>query len=112
VLIDCGARLDRYCSDQTRTFWLGKAPTPEFTRALELVRGAQEAAIRGIRPGMSGADIYALALAFFERHGAEKAFTHGLGHGIGLETHEGPSLNPRNLEAVPPGAVFTVEPGL
>jgi Xaa-Pro aminopeptidase len=112
VLIDCGARLNRYCSDQTRTFWLGRAPSPEFTRALELVRGAQEAAIRGIRPGMNGAEIYALALAFFERHGVAKAFTHSLGHGIGLETHEGPALSPRNLEVVPPGAVFTVEPGL
>jgi Xaa-Pro aminopeptidase len=112
VLIDCGARLDRYCSDQTRTFWLGGTPSLEFTRALELVRGAQDAAIQGIRPGMSGAAIYALALAFLEQHGAEKAFTHGLGHGIGLETHEGPALNPRNPEPVPPGAVFTVEPGL
>ena len=112
VLIDCGARLDRYCSDQTRTFWLGGTPSQEFTHALELVRGAQEAAIRGIRPGMSGAAIYALALAFFERHGVEKAFTHSLGHGIGLETHEGPALNPRNQEPVPSGAVFTVEPGL
>jgi len=112
VLIDCGARLDRYCSDQTRTFWLGKAPSPDFTRTLELVRGAQDAAIRGIRPGMSGADIYALAHAFLERHGVEKAFTHSLGHGIGLETHESPALNPRNRKAVPPGTVFTVEPGL
>ena len=112
VLIDCGARLDRYCSDQTRTFWLGGTPSPEFTRALDLVRGAQEAAIRDVRSGMSGAEIYALAVAFFERHGVEKAFTHSLGHGIGLETHEGPSLSPFNPEPVPPGAVFTVEPGL
>ena len=112
VLIDCGARLDRYCSDQTRTFWLGETPSREFARALELVLGAQEAAIRNIRPGMSGAEIYALAFAFLESHGVADAFTHGLGHGIGLETHEGPSLNPRNPEPVPPGAVFTVEPGL
>ena len=112
VLIDCGARLDRYCSDQTRTFWLGGTPSPEFTSTLTLVRDAQETAIRGIRPGMSGAEIYALAFTFFERHGVEKAFTHGLGHGIGLETHEEPSLNPRNPKSVPRGAVFTVEPGL
>ncbi|MCL2122607.1 MAG: aminopeptidase P family protein [Desulfovibrionaceae bacterium] len=112
VLIDCGARLDRYCSDQTRTFWLGGTPSPEFSRTLDLVRGAQETAIRGIRPGMSGAEIYALAFAFFERHGVEKAFTHSLGHGIGLETHERPFLNPRNPAPVPPGAGFTVEPGL
>ncbi|MCL1985563.1 MAG: aminopeptidase P family protein [Betaproteobacteria bacterium] len=112
VLIDCGARLDWYCSDQTRTFWLGKTPTPEFTRTLELVREAQKEAIRGIRPGMSGMEIYALAFAFFERHGVERAFTHSLGHGIGLETHEEPSLHPHNSEPVPPGTVFTVEPGL
>jgi len=112
VLIDCGARLDRYCSDQTRTFWLGGTPSPDFARTLELVQGAQEAAIRDIRPGMSGAQIYALAFAFFERHGVEKFFTHGLGHGIGLETHEGPALNSRNLKPIPQGAAFTVEPGL
>lgn len=112
VLVDCGARLERYCSDQTRTFWIGDTPIPEFVRALELVRGAQQAALKGARPGMSGAEIHALAFAFFERQGVEKAFTHGLGHGIGLETHERPALNPRARARLAPGMVFTVEPGL
>ncbi len=112
VLVDCGARLDRYCSDQTRSLWLGERPGPEFTRALELVRGAQEAALKGARPGMSGAEIYDFAFAFFERRGVEKAFTHGLGHGIGLETHEAPRLGPCSAEPVTPGMVFSVEPGL
>jgi Xaa-Pro aminopeptidase len=112
VLVDCGARLERYCSDQTRVFWVGDTPLPDFADALELVRGAQEAAIRGLRPGMSGADAYALAFTFFERRGVEKAFVHSLGHGIGLETHEEPRLSPRNHKPLTPGTAFTVEPGL
>jgi Xaa-Pro aminopeptidase len=112
VLVDCGARLARYCSDQTRVFWVGNAPLPDFARTLDLVRDAQEAAIRGLRPGMSGADAYGLAFSFFERRGVEKAFVHSLGHGIGLETHEEPGLSPRNGKALKPGMVFTVEPGL
>ena len=112
VLVDCGARLARYCSDQTRSFWTGVCPTSDFLRTLELVQGAQKAAIDGLRPGMSGAQAYGLAYDFFERHGVEKAFTHSLGHGIGLETHEGISLGPRCEQRLAPGMVVTVEPGL
>ena len=61
VLIDVGCRVDAYCSDQTRTFWAGDAPAPEFRRTLALVREAQEAALKKMRPGLSLREVYALA---------------------------------------------------
>ncbi|WP_297670481.1 aminopeptidase P family protein [uncultured Desulfovibrio sp.] len=112
VLIDVGCRVDGYCSDQTRTFWVGHAPADDFRRTLELTRRAQTAAIEGMRPGLPLAEAYALAHAVFERAGVADAFTHGLGHGVGLETHEAPSLSPRSAGVLEPGMVVTVEPGL
>lgn len=112
LLIDTGCRLDHYCSDQTRTFWVGEKPTDAFRRALDLTRQAQTAAIEGMRPGLPLKDAYALAYNVFAAAGEEKAFTHGLGHGVGLETHESPSLSPRAEGVLEPGMVVTVEPGL
>lgn len=112
ILIDVGARLDKYCSDQTRTFWVGDNPTPDFMVTMQLVRTAQEAAIAAMRPGMKASEAYAVARKVFEDEGVEAAFTHGLGHGVGLETHEAPSLGPRCHTVLAPGMVITVEPGL
>lgn len=112
VLVDVGARLGLYCSDQTRTFWVGDRPADHFTRALEQTRTAQARAIACMRPGLPVADAYRAARAHFEAHGVADQFTHALGHGIGLETHEPPSLNPRNDMVLQPGMVVTVEPGL
>ena len=108
VLIDVGCRVDAYCSDQTRTFWAGDAPAPEFRRTLALVREAQEAALKKMRPGLPLREVYALARAVFEKAGVAEAFTHGLGHGVGLETHEAPSLSPRAEGVLEPGLVVTV----
>lgn len=112
VLVDVGCRVEGYCSDQTRTFWAGDAPGPEFSRALALVRAAQAEALAVMRPGLALADVYAAARAVFAREGVEDHFTHGLGHGVGLETHEAPSLSPRAAGALEPGMTVTVEPGL
>ena len=112
VLIDVGCRVDAYCSDQTRTFWVGEAPTPDFSRTLELTRAAQEAALKAMRPGLPLAEAYALARNVFVQAGVAQAFTHGLGHGVGLETHEAPSLSPRANGVLNPGMTVTVEPGL
>lgn len=112
VLVDVGCRVDYYCSDQTRTFWVGDTPTDQFCRALDLTRQAQTAAIEGMRPGMPLRVAYALAHDVFARAGVANAFTHGLGHGVGLETHEAPSLSPRSEGVLEPGMVVTVEPGL
>ncbi len=112
ILIDVGARLDDYCSDQTRTFWVGEEVSASFMLTQQLVRTAQDAAIAAIRPGKKCSEIYKVAYDVFLDEGVEKEFTHGLGHGIGLETHEAPSLNPRCHTLLQPGMVVTVEPGL
>ncbi len=112
ILIDVGARLDGYCSDQTRSFWVGDEVSVDFMLTQQLVRTAQDAAISAIRPGKRCSEIYAEAYQVFEDEGVAKHFTHGLGHGVGLETHEAPSLNPRCHTILQPGMVVTVEPGL
>lgn len=112
VLVDIGCRVDDYCSDQTRTFWVGQQPTDAFRRTYDLVRQAQTAAIESMRPGQPLRDAYGHARAVFEKAGTADAFTHGLGHGVGLETHEAPSLSPRAEGLLEPGMVVTVEPGL
>ncbi len=112
ILIDVGARLDDYCSDQTRSFWVGDEVSVDFMLTQQLVRTAQDAAISAIRPGKKCSEIYAEAYQVFEDEGVAEYFTHGLGHGVGLETHEAPSLNPRCHTILQPGMVVTVEPGL
>lgn len=112
VLIDCGARYMTYNSDQTRTFWVGDAPSDMFKRTMDLVRKAQQAAIDCIRPGVKCSEIYCAARAHFDAFGQAEFFTHGLGHGLGLETHEAPSFRLRSETVLVPGMVITVEPGL
>lgn len=112
VLVDVGCRVDGYCSDQTRTFEIGCCPAPAFARTFALVEDAQRTAIRGMRPGMPFCEAYGLAMKVFEDAGEAGAFTHGLGHGVGLETHERPSLSTRGTGVLQPGMVVTVEPGL
>jgi Xaa-Pro aminopeptidase len=111
--IDIGARAGGYCSDMTRTVCLGE---PRDTRLVELhglVREAQEHAERELRPGMTGREGDALSREVIARAGYGDAFTHGLGHGIGLEVHEPPSLSQsRGEEVLQPGMVFSVEPGV
>ena len=73
---------------------------------------AQAKAVALRRPGMAAADVHAAAMAYLEAEGVGELFTHGLGHGIGLQTHETPSLSPRSAAVLRPGMVVTVEPGL
>lgn len=112
VLVDAGARLDGYCSDQTRTFWVGRHPSEAFTRTMDLVRRAQDLAIKAIRPGLPASRAYRIVHEFFRENFVESRFTHGLGHGIGLETHEGPSLSSQDEALLAQDMVITVEPGL
>ncbi len=112
VLVDVGGRRDDYCSDQTRTVWVGNNPPEHFQKTLDQVQRAQAAALAGLRPGLSFREAHNLARDVFEREGVAAYFTHSLGHGIGLETHEGPSLNPAAEGVLAEGMVVTVEPGL
>jgi Xaa-Pro aminopeptidase len=110
LLLDFGAQVEGYCADLTRTVVVG-APADERQRAVyALVREAQLAA-RRVRAGMSGREADALARAVFEARGFADAFGHSLGHGLGLEVHEGPRLSRTNDQPLPEGAVVTIEPG-
>lgn len=112
VLVDVGGRLNEYNSDQTRTFWFGPTPSDRFKTALARVQEAQAAALAVIRPGLPAKDAYLAARAVFETHGVAEFFTHSLGHGVGLQTHEAPGLGPVSPAVLEPGMVITVEPGL
>ena len=112
VLVDVGCRLYRYCSDQTRSFWVGERPDPVFSADLECIREAQELAIKHIRPGVSSAEVYKVARSHLESKGVGELFTHGLGHGVGLQTHEAPSLGASWITELQAGMIITVEPGL
>jgi Xaa-Pro aminopeptidase len=111
VLMDFGARLDDYRSDMTRTVVLGQAS--EQQRAMyEAVLAAQTAASEVLRPGMSGLEAQSIAERVIAEHGFDGAFTHSLGHGVGIDIHELPLLAPKVEAALEVGNVVTVEPGV
>lgn len=112
VLVDVGCRLDRYCSDQTRCYWVGDRPDPVFASDLALIREAQKRAIGAIRPGAVCSAVTDRARSYLDEKGVGHLFTHGLGHGVGLQTHEAPVLNMKSETVLRPGMVVTVEPGL
>lgn len=112
ILIDAGARFRSYCSDQTRTFWFGEHPDSRFKSMLEQVQEAQSEAIKILKPGLPCSKAHLKAVEVFEKYGAEKAFNHSLGHGVGLDTHEEPRLSPRSSRLLQPNMIVTAEPGL
>lgn len=111
VLIDWGACGRSYKSDLTRMVVTGNV-TPEFEKVYRLVLAAQERAIAAIRPGASAQDVDAEARSFIEQAGFGRFFDHGLGHGIGMDVHEGPRLRRESPTILEPGMVVTVEPGI
>lgn len=112
VTIDWGARLEGYCSDCTRTFAAGGRPNDEARAVYELVLEAQVAALAAVRPGPTGREVDAVARGIIETAGHGEHFGHGLGHGVGLEIHEGPRLSRLGETALAAGMVVTVEPGV
>jgi Xaa-Pro aminopeptidase len=119
VLFDFGAQVDGYRSDMTRTLFAGP-PTERDLAVYELVAAAQSAALDQLEAALgaeielpSGRDLDALARAVIESDGRWPPYRHGLGHGIGLATHEGPSLSRSAPDApLPSPTVFSVEPGI
>jgi len=111
VVFDMGAKLDGYCSDGTRTFATGE-PGEEARAVYEVVRQAQQAALEAICAGVKGEDVDTAARALIDEAGYGERFGHALGHGVGLEVHEGPRLSQRSDDLLAPGEVVTVEPGI
>lgn len=111
VKLDFGCAVSGYHSDMTRTVAFGE-PAEEIREIHEIVRRAQEAGIAAVRAGVPGGDPDAAARGVIEDAGFGERFGHSLGHGVGLEVHEGPTLRKEGTDELPAGAVVTVEPGI
>jgi Xaa-Pro aminopeptidase len=111
VVFDMGAKLDDYCSDGTRTFAIGE-PGEEARAVYEIVLEAQLAGLDAIAAGAKGEDVDAIARKGIDAAGHGERFGHGLGHGVGLEVHEGPRLSLRSDDVLEADEVVTVEPGI
>ncbi len=115
VVCDFGVILASYCSDQTRTVWVGAdsgAKVEEARHAYESVKEAQEAAIAAVRSGVSVGEVDAAARKVLRKAGLGRYFTHSTGHGVGLEIHEAPRVAAGQKELLQPGMVITIEPGV
>jgi Xaa-Pro aminopeptidase len=111
VVCDFGVILAGYCSDQTRTVWVGQPDQPARA-AYDAVREAQEAAIAAVRPGVTVGEVDAGARKVLRKAGLARYFTHSTGHGVGLEIHEAPRVAAAQAEVLRPGMVITIEPGV
>ncbi len=111
IILDLGVKLDGYCSDMTRTVFIGHPP-PEFKEIYGIVRRAQTAAMEAIHPGIESTSADKTARDIIHEAGFGSFFGHGLGHGVGLAVHEGPRLAPRKPVTLKKGMVTTVEPGI
>jgi Xaa-Pro dipeptidase len=111
IKLDFGARFAGYHADMTRTISFG-APAGEIKKIHAVVRESQQAGIDAVRAGVTGASVDAVSREVIERAGYGDRFVHSLGHGVGLEIHEAPSLGRKQDEPLPAGAVVTVEPGI
>lgn len=113
ITIDMGIILDGFCSDMTRTFSVGETSEEEAIKIWDMVLEATEECTKMIKPGIICADVHNKAVEVFKKYGYEQYFTHGLGHGLGVEIHDEPAFNSRATEDVlVEGMVMTVEPGL
>ncbi len=111
VVMDVGVILDGYCSDMTRTVFIGE-PAEPFKEVYSVVRRAQQAALNVLRPGAVARAVDRTGRKVIEEAGFGDYFGHGLGHGVGLAVHEAPRLNQHDFTVLQEGMVVTVEPGI
>jgi Xaa-Pro aminopeptidase len=111
IVLDIGGTLHGYCSDTSRTAFVGEPPA-DFAALYEVLRQAQAAACDAVRPGVAAQEIDRAARDVITEAGYGEQFIHRTGHGIGMETHEEPYLVEGNAEPLQPGHAFSVEPGI
>ncbi|HEY2458176.1 MAG TPA: Xaa-Pro peptidase family protein [Candidatus Acidoferrum sp.] len=111
VVLDLGAILDNYCSDMTRTVYLGKAPK-RVRQWYGAVQEAQSAGVNAVKAGVSCGEVDAAARDVLKRSGLENHFVHSTGHGLGLEVHEEPRIARGQKVRLAVGNVVTIEPGV
>jgi Xaa-Pro aminopeptidase len=111
AVCDFGVILGGYCSDQTRTVWVGSV-SEDARVAYEAVLEAQLAAMAAVRPGVSVGEVDGAARKVLRKRGLGRYFTHSTGHGVGLEIHEAPRVAAGQKTVLQPGMVITIEPGV
>jgi Xaa-Pro aminopeptidase len=111
VVLDIGGTRAGYCSDTTRTAFVGEPP-PDFAALYEVLRLAQGAACAAVGPGVPARDVDRAARRIIEEAGYGEGILHRTGHGIGMETHEEPYIVESNEEPLVAGNAFSVEPGI
>lgn len=111
VVLDFGAKAQGYCSDMTRTIFLGQ-PSDRMADAWQVLRYANESVEDMLKPGITGREAHELAEQILEEGCFGGCMGHGLGHGVGIDVHELPVLNMRNDQPLVAGNVVTVEPGI
>jgi len=111
VTLDFGIILGGYCSDMTRTVYLGK-PRDKERAAYEAVLEAQEAGVHAVRAGASCSEVDEAARGVLRKAGLAEAFSHSTGHGVGLEIHESPRIGAGQKSRLVSGMVVTIEPGV
>jgi Xaa-Pro aminopeptidase len=111
VTMDFGVILKGYCSDMTRTVFLGQ-PTRRERFTYDAVREAQQAGVAMVKPGVSCGEVDEAARSVLRKAGLAEYFTHSTGHGVGLEIHEPPRIAADQSQSLLPGMVVTIEPGV
>jgi Xaa-Pro aminopeptidase len=111
VVLDIGGSLGGYCSDTTRTAFVGEPPV-EFAELFAVLERAQAAACETVAPGVAAEAVDAAARQVIAAAGFGDRFIHRTGHGIGMETHEEPYLVAGNAEPLQAGHAFSIEPGI
>ena len=112
LLFDMGVKKNHYHSDMTRTVAVGEKLPVKAREIYSVVLEAQIAALGAVAPGVECKAIDKIARDIISAAGYGEYFGHGLGHGVGLEIHEGPTLNARSKDVLEPGMVITIEPGI
>jgi len=112
VVVDLGAIFEGYCSDMTRTFYIGKDPPEEIVKIYEMVLEAKKLAEEFVKPWTLSSALYDKVYDRFATRGYADYFIHGLGHGVGIEVHEPPRISKDGKEMIQENMVITIEPGI
>ena len=111
ITIDMGAKCNGYCSDLTRTIFIGE-PDDKFKKIYNIVLRSQLISIEAAKEGMTGEEIDKISRDIISDEGFGENFGHSLGHGVGLEIHENPGVGPKSKNEILSGMVYTIEPGI
>jgi Xaa-Pro aminopeptidase len=110
ILVDCGVLYKNMHSDMTRTFCL--SPSKEQRKIYDIVLSAQQTAMKNIKLNMKASSLDSVARNIVDKAGYGNEFTHSLGHGVGVEIHESPSISTGSKDILKENMIFTVEPGI